>query len=233
MYALFMYVYLCRRWVWACMRLHRLECTRACDCARRRCGRRHHVRAWVRPPVYIVNAHVMYNIYNICIYRCKVRACTWVRVCVLAYACDRVRALTMREYAACVRVRRALFVRPSIDGTRTGMVYIHMMNACIYIHAGLATQMGGSPMRGPLHTCAHVLRPSARACACAIGRPRIRAGTCERLPSASIAGGSARRRSDTRRRSTRTSALGTLPLSRRCSRYAPLSAGARRGRDSL
>ena len=30
------------------------------------------------------------------------------------------------------------------------------------------------------HTCAHVLRPCARACA--IGRARIRADTCERLP---------------------------------------------------
>ena len=37
-------VYLCERWVWACMRPHRLRCARACDCARRRCGRRHHVR---------------------------------------------------------------------------------------------------------------------------------------------------------------------------------------------
>ncbi len=47
-------------------------CGRACGCtashahvraicARRRCGRRHHVRAWVRPPVYIANAHGMYE----------------------------------------------------------------------------------------------------------------------------------------------------------------------------
>jgi hypothetical protein len=118
------YVYLYERWVWACMWLHRLACTRACDCARRRCGRRHHVRmrAYVRR--YIANAHVMYNIY-VYIHRCKVRACKWVRVGVVAYACDRVRALTMHEYAGCVRVRRALFVRPSIDGTRTDKVYIY------------------------------------------------------------------------------------------------------------
>ncbi len=51
--------------------------------------------AWVRPPVYVANAHVMYKIY-VHIYRCKVRVCELVRVCVLAYACDRVRALTMR-----------------------------------------------------------------------------------------------------------------------------------------
>jgi hypothetical protein len=68
---------------------------------------------------------------------------------------------------------------------------------------------------------AHTRRLCARACACAIGRPRIRAGTCERLPSASTAGGSARRRSTTRRRSTRTSARGTPRQSPRCPMYAP------------
>jgi hypothetical protein len=45
---------------------------------------------------------------------------------------------------------------------------------------------------GPPHTRAHVLRPCARARACAIGRPRIRADTCERVPSAWTAGGAAR-----------------------------------------
>ena len=49
----------------------------------------------VRPPAYIANAHVMYNIH-VCIHQRKVRVCKWVRVCVLAYVCDRVRALTMR-----------------------------------------------------------------------------------------------------------------------------------------
>jgi hypothetical protein len=65
MYALYIYVYafvhLCERWVWACMWLHRLECTRACDlCAptMRPLPSRAHV--WVRPPAYIANAHVMY-----------------------------------------------------------------------------------------------------------------------------------------------------------------------------
>jgi hypothetical protein len=75
----------------------------------------------------------MYNIY-VCIHRCKVRACKWVRVCVLAYACDRVRALTMREYAACVRVRRALFVRPSIDRTRTGIAYRYIYTSCLHLY---------------------------------------------------------------------------------------------------
>ena len=36
---------------------------------------------------------------------------------------------------------------------------------------------------GPPHTRARVLRPSARARARAIGRPRIRADACERLPA--------------------------------------------------
>jgi hypothetical protein len=152
-------------------------------------------------------------------YRCKVRVCKWVRVRVLAHACDRVRALTMRECAACVRVRRALFVRPSIDGTRTGIVYRCTMHACLYIHARLATPMNGSPMRSPPHTRALVLRPCARVCA--IGRPRIRAGTCERVPSAWTACGSARRRSRGRRRSTRTSAPGTPRPSPRWPGYAP------------
>jgi hypothetical protein len=168
-------------------------------------------------------------------YRCKVRVCKWVRVCDLAYACDRVRALTMRLCAACVRVRRALFVRPSIDGTRTGIVYVYMMHACVFIHARLATRMNGSPMRAR-RTRAHVLRPCARMCARAIGRPRICADTCERLPSASTAGGSARRRSTLRWRSTRTSARGTPRLSPRCVRYAPPSparAARHRRRDAL
>ncbi len=44
---------------------------------------------------YVANAYVMYNIY-VDRYRCKVRVCKWVRNVVLACACDRVRALTMR-----------------------------------------------------------------------------------------------------------------------------------------
>jgi hypothetical protein len=74
---------------------------------------------------------------------------------------------------------------------------------------------------GPPHTRARVLRPSARARARAIGRPRIRADACERLPAGVDRGGSARRRSTTRRGSTRTSARGTPPPSPRCPMYAP------------
>jgi hypothetical protein len=52
--------------------------------------------AWVRPPVYVANAHLMYNNIYVYLHRCNVGACKWVRACDLAYACDRVRALTMR-----------------------------------------------------------------------------------------------------------------------------------------
>ena len=78
----------------------------------------------------------------------------------------------------------------------------------------------------------------ARACACAkLGRPphprrHVRAPSRRRL----TAGGSARRRSPMRRRSTRTSARGTPRLSPRCTRYAPPSparAARRRARDAL
>jgi hypothetical protein len=43
---------------------------------------------------YIANPRV--NVQYVYIYRRKVRVCKWVRVYVLAYACDRVRARTMR-----------------------------------------------------------------------------------------------------------------------------------------
>ncbi len=60
------------------------------------------------------------------------------------------------------------------------------MHACIHIHARLATPTNGSPMRAAAHT-----RPwAASVCACAIGRPRIRAEPCKRVPSASTGCGS-------------------------------------------
>jgi hypothetical protein len=102
---------------------------------------------------------------------------------------------------SCIRVRS----RAGADGARirgicacaarslrkaihrcTYTVYVYTMHACIYIHAHLATPTNGSPMRARR---AHVLRPCARMCACALWRPRIRADTCERVPSASTAGG--------------------------------------------
>ncbi len=57
---IYRYICTCVRGGYGRMWLHCPRCTRACDGARRRCGRCSHVRAWVRPPVYIANAHVMY-----------------------------------------------------------------------------------------------------------------------------------------------------------------------------
>jgi hypothetical protein len=105
------------------MWLHRLECTRACDlCAPTMRPLPSRAHAHVRLPVYIANAHVMY--IHICTYIDTMSGYVSGYACVLAYACDRVRALTMLEYAARVRVRRALFVRPSIDGT-------HLHSQCV------------------------------------------------------------------------------------------------------
>jgi hypothetical protein len=202
LYYIYVYVCLCARWVWACLWWHRFRGTRACDCARRRCGRRHHVRAWVRPPGYISQSHTSCTIIHI--YASIDAQSGYVNgyVCVLAYACDRVRALTMREYAAFVRVRRAHFVRPSMDGTRTGIVCRYMMHACIYIHARLATPTNGSPMRAR-----RILAPRAASV-------RARSGGVDR-------GWLGCRRSTRRRRSTRTSARGTPPRSPLWPMYAP------------
>jgi hypothetical protein len=113
----------------------------------------------------------------------------------MAYVCA---ALSAREYAACARVRRALFVTPSIDGTRTYTVYVYTLHARVHIHARLATPMNGSADAGPPHTRAHVLRPCARVCVCdwARARVRVRFGAhasapthASALPSASNAGG--------------------------------------------
>ena len=61
------------------------------------------------------------------------------------------------------------------------------MHACSCIHASSYTDERIADARPAAHT--HVLRACARACACAIGRARIRADTCERVPSAWTAGG--------------------------------------------
>jgi hypothetical protein len=212
-------VCLCERWVWACMWLHRLA--RACACARRRCGRRHHVRAWVRPPVYIANAHVMYNIYVYISMQKSghVNGYAYAFLHTRAIACGRRRCANTRHVRECDALS---FVRPSIDGTRTYTVYVYVMYACVYIHARLATPTNGSPMRARrTHAPACCVSVRARVCANAIRRPRIRADTCARLPSAWTAAGSARRRSSRRRRSTRTSARGTQRLWRTWLMYAP------------
>jgi hypothetical protein len=72
----------------------------------------------------------------------------------------------MREYAACARVRRALFVRPSIAGTRTYTVYVYTMHG-MYLYpcaAGYTDERIADA--GPPHTLAHVPRPCARVCVC-------------------------------------------------------------------
>jgi hypothetical protein len=191
------------------MWLHRLQCTRGCDLrapTMRPSPSRAH--AWVRPLAYVANAHVMYECICLHIYRRKGRSCTWVRVCVLAYACDRVRAATMREYAACVRVRRALFVRPSIDGTRTGTVHRYMMHG-MYLHPCVAgctdERIADAFPAAHVPTCC--VRARARVCVCDWARtnPCRRMCACRRRGPRVVRLG----RRSTVRRSTRTSALGT------------------------
>jgi hypothetical protein len=67
-------------------------------------------------------------------------------------------------------------------------------------------------------------RACVRAVVCVRGRARIRANACEQFTPPPSVAFSARRRSTRRRPSTRTSARGTPPPSRRCPRYAPLPA---------
>ncbi len=78
--------------------------------------------AWLRPPVYIANAHVMYNISVYVYIDAKsgyvINGCACVFLPKRAIACGRRRCANTIH--AWVRVRRALFVTPSIDGTRTG-----------------------------------------------------------------------------------------------------------------
>ncbi len=141
-------------------------------------------------------------------------------------ACDRAHQRCSRRHHVCAWVRP-----PGYISQRTRQyiyMYISMQSshACIYIHARLATPMNGSPMRARrTHAPTCCVRARAHVCACAIGRPRIRADTCERHPSASTACGSAHRRSIGRRRSTQTSARGTPPQCRISTRYAPPFSG--------
>ncbi len=139
-------------------------------------------------------------------------------------SCVRVRSRAGADDApirgSCASETRSLRKAIHRWNTHTYNIYIHTMHACLYIHARLATPTNGSPMRSR-RTHARTCCVRARACACAFGRPRIRTDSCERVPSAWTAGGSARRRSSRRRRSTPTSARGTLPRSPRCPWYAP------------
>jgi hypothetical protein len=102
---------------------------------------------------------------------------------------------------------------------------------CVWLHRRTDRRCGPAAC-----TCPRAAFVRARVCEGAIGLPCIRADTCEHFPSASTAGGSARRRSPGRRRSTQTSARGTPRRSPRCPGYAPPSparAARHCGRDTL
>ncbi len=138
------------------------------------------------------------------------------------FSCVRVRSRAVADDARirgmCASAARSL--RQAIDGTRTRIAYVY--HACMHLHLCAA----GCPAEritdaGPPHVCPCAASVRARVCACAIGRARIRADTCERVPSASTACGSARRRFSRLRRSTRTSARGIPLVSPRGPMYAP------------
>ncbi len=75
----------------------------------------------------------------------------------------------------------SVLVAPAIDGTHMHSVCIH--GACMYLYPCASSYTDKRIAdASPPHTRARVLRPCARVCACAIGRTRIRADTCERLP---------------------------------------------------
>jgi hypothetical protein len=139
------------------------------------------------------------------------RVCSCIRVRLRAAADD---TLIRGMWASAARS-----LRSAIHRWNTHRYSICIHTACMYLYpcaAGYTDERIADA--GPPHTRAHVLRPSAR----------IRADTCERFPSASTAGGSARRRSTMRGRSTRTSACGTPPRSPRWIRYAPPFPAGRR-----
>jgi surface protein len=93
----------------------------------------------------------------------QVRVCRWVRVCILAYACDRVRVLTMREYAACARVRRALFVRPSMEHAHAQRMYTQCMHVSVCMRVWLHRR--ADRRCGPAaHTRARAASVCARMC---------------------------------------------------------------------
>jgi hypothetical protein len=93
------------------------------------------------------------------------------------------------------------------------IVVIYMINACIHIHANSyeAERMADAcvpHIRANVCDCV-----SARTLACVVGCTRIRAETCEHLPSAWIACGSAGRRSSLRQHSTKILPHGTWSVS--------------------
>ena len=112
--------------------------------------------------IYGQRTRPMYMYINVYIYRRKVRVCKWVRVCVLAYACDRVRSRAGGDDALmrgmCASAARSLRKAIHRWNTHTHNVCIH--NACMNLHPCAA---GYTDARvadvGPPHTRGHVLRP--------------------------------------------------------------------------
>jgi hypothetical protein len=150
---------------------------------------------------------------------------TWVWACSKAVcSCARVRSPAGADgvliRGMCASAARSL--RKAIHRWNTHIHSISLYRLCMHVSISMRVWLHRRTALdrrcGPV---AHAPTCCVRECACAIGRPRIRADACERLPSASTAGGSARRRSSRRRRLTRTSARGTPRVSPTCPRYAP------------
>jgi hypothetical protein len=162
--------------------------------------------------IYRANAHVMYEYISIGAKSGYVNG----YACVL---CVRVRSRAGADDALIrgMSASAARSLRKAIHRWNTHIHSVRIPNACMYLYACAS----GYTDAGPPYTRPRAASVRARVCACAIGRPRIRAEPCEHVPSLSTAVGSARRRSARRKRSTRTSARGIPPRSPRCPLYAP------------
>jgi hypothetical protein len=116
--------------------------------------------------------------------------CMYVYICIYMYVCICMQYSYIYTYMsacvgggygrACGLNRRALFVAPSIDGTRTDIVHRFRVHACIYIHARLAARTNGSPMRVRRTCCvgvcarvrlgAHTPAPTDASAFCSVDR---------------------------------------------------------------
>ncbi len=119
---------------------------------------------------------------------------------------------------------------PSHGLTRMdGSVLIHIPYQHLALSAYRSTRV--SPRRACAAYAPRQACMRARALVSVRGRAPIRASACEHFTLPQSVAVSARRRSAPRRPSTRTSTHGTLPPSRRWSRYAPLPACVRTAAD--
>ncbi len=99
----YVYKYLCERWVWARMRLHRLACTRACDCAH---------NMYIYTCVLYIYVYIYIYVYVLCMY-----------MYVYKYLCERWVWARMRLHRlACTRACDWLAppMRPSPSRARVG-----------------------------------------------------------------------------------------------------------------